>query len=96
VEANEDTNTEVSGDARTGREAGGVANPWRKTRVELATTATTKATMVKVAEKKKRKRKTSPLLAVETLVIPTPLSREVESNEEEEDEAIEEPPVAEE
>jgi hypothetical protein len=52
--------------------------------------------MVKVAEKKKRKRKTSPLLAVETLVIPTPLSREVESNEEEEDEAIEEPPVAEE
>jgi hypothetical protein len=54
---------------------------------------------VKAAEKKKKKKrkwKTSPPLAVKTLAILTPQSREVESKEEEEeDEATEEPPVVE-
>jgi hypothetical protein len=57
------------------------------TRVAVAISA------VKVVEKKKnRKRKASPLLAVETPAIPTSQSREVES-EEEEDEATAEPSV---
>jgi hypothetical protein len=34
------------------------------------------------AEKKKRKRKTSPPPAVETLVIPTPSTREVDTDDE--------------
>jgi hypothetical protein len=46
-------------------------------------------------EKKRRKRKTSPPLAVE-MVIPTPSTREVKSDNEEEDEATDDPPVIEE
>jgi hypothetical protein len=46
---------------------------------------------VKAAEKKKRKRKTSPPSAIETLMILTPALRVVESDEE--GEATEEPPV---
>jgi hypothetical protein len=49
---------------------------------------------VKAAEKK-RKRKTNAPLAIETQAIPTPQSMEVESDEEEGDEAIEEAPVME-
>jgi hypothetical protein len=50
---------------------------------------------VKAAEKKKKKKRraTSPLVVV-TPSIPTPRSREVKSEYEEEDEAIEELPVA--
>jgi hypothetical protein len=99
VEADEDTDTEVGGDVGMGPEARSAAKPRRKTRAvaakQLATTAAAKATAVKVTKKKKRKRKTSPLLMVETLGIPTPQFGEVESDEEEEDEAIEEPPVVE-
>jgi hypothetical protein len=96
VEADEDTDVEVGGDADTGADAGGVAKSRHKTRSMLAkqSVSTTAAAVsaVKAAEKK-RKRKASPLSTVETLV-PTPHSREVES-EEEEDEAIEEPLVVE-
>jgi hypothetical protein len=78
---------------------GSATKPRRKTRAAVTkqsvSTAAVKVTAVKVAEKKKRKRTTSPPLAVEIPVIPTPLSREVESNEED-DEATKEPPVVEE
>jgi hypothetical protein len=99
VEAHEDTDTEVSGDARTSPDVGSATKPRRKTRAAVTkqsvSTAAVKVTAVKVVEKKNRKRKTSPPLAVEIPVIPTPLSREVESNEED-DEATKEPPVVEE
>jgi hypothetical protein len=100
VEADEDTDVEVGGDARTGLDAGGAAKSRRKTRSvvakQSATTAAAAVSAVKATKKKKkRKRKTSPPLAVETLAIPTPQSREVELKEEEEDEATEEPPVVE-
>jgi hypothetical protein len=54
-------------------------------------------TAVKAAEKKKKKRKTttSPPPAVDTPVILTPQSREVELEDEGEDEATEELPVVE-
>jgi hypothetical protein len=56
VEADEDTDTKVCGDAGTGLEAGSAAKPRRKTRAATAA----KDTVVKAAEKKKkRKRKTS-------------------------------------
>jgi hypothetical protein len=50
---------------------------------------------------KKRKRKTRPPLSVRTPVIPTPLTKEVNSDDEEEeddddDEATDEPPIVEE
>jgi hypothetical protein len=44
-------------------------------------------------KKRKRNRKTSPPLVVEMPVIPTPSTREVESNDEEEDEATDDPQV---
>jgi hypothetical protein len=46
-----------------------------------------------VDEKKNRKRKATSPLAIVTLSIPTPHSREVVSEEEEEDEAVEESSV---
>jgi hypothetical protein len=103
VEANEDTNPEIGGDAGTSPEASSALNPRRKTRVpaakQLISTATAKVAAVKTAKlevekKKKRKRKTSPPPAVETPVIPIPPTREVES-EEEEDEATDVPLVVE-
>jgi hypothetical protein len=103
AEADEDTNTKVDGDTRTGLEVSSAANPRRKTRAaaanQSATTVAAKVTAVKAAEKKKRKRKASPpptveMPVVETPTIPMSQSREVESEEEEEDdEATEEPPV---
>jgi hypothetical protein len=101
VEADEDTDVEVGGDAGTGPDAGGAVKSRRKTRPVLAkqsaTTAAAVVSVVKVAEKKmkknKRNRKTSPPLAVERPAIPTPQSREVES--EEEDEVTEAPQVVE-
>jgi hypothetical protein len=97
VEADEDTDVEVSGDAWTGPDVGGAAKSQRKIRSEVAkqsaTTAAAAISAVKAAEKKnKRKRKTSPSSVVETPTILTPQSREVES-EEEEDEATDEPQV---
>jgi hypothetical protein len=79
----------------------------RKTRAAVvkqsATTAAATVTTIKAVEeeeeeeqkKKKKKTKASPLPVVETPTIPTPQSREVGSEEEEEDEAIEEPQVME-
>jgi hypothetical protein len=103
VEADEDTDVEVGGDAGTGPDAGGAVKSRRKTMSVLAkqsaTTAAAVVSVVKVAEKKmkknKRNRKTSPPLAVERPAIPTPQSREVKSEEEEEDEATEAPQVVE-
>jgi hypothetical protein len=100
VEADEDTDIEIGGDARAGPNAGGAAKSQRKTRSvvakQSATTAAAAVSAVKAAEKKKkRKRKVSPPPVVETPVIPTPQTREVESNKEEEDEATDEPPVVE-
>jgi hypothetical protein len=55
----------------------------------------TKVEATKTAKlEEEKKRKTSPPPAVETPMTPTPLSREVESNEEE-DEVIDGPPVVE-
>jgi hypothetical protein len=95
VEANEDTDIAVGGDARTGPDAGGVAKSRRKTRsaaVKQSVSATAVAvSAVKAAKKKKRKRKATSPPAVVTLTILTPRSRVVESEEEEEDKAIESP-----
>jgi hypothetical protein len=89
LEADIDTDTEVGSDAGMGPEASGVVKPRRKTRAAAAkqsiSTATAKVTTVKAAEKKKRKRKTSPPPAVRTPTIPTPLTKEVNSDDEEED-----------
>jgi hypothetical protein len=101
VEADEDTDVEVGGDAGTGPDAGGAAKSWRKTRSAMAkqsvTTAAAAVSAVKAAKKKKkRKRKPSPPQAVEIPAIPTPKTMEVESEEEEEDdddEATDEPLV---
>jgi hypothetical protein len=66
VEADEDTDVEVGGDAGTGSNAGGVAKSRRKTRSvvakQSASSAAAAVSAVKAAEKKKkRKRKaTSP------------------------------------
>jgi hypothetical protein len=104
VEADEDTDPKVDGDAGTGPEASSVVKPKHKTRAaaakQSASTVAAKVAAVKTAkleaEKKKRKRKTSPPPAVETLVIPTLSTREVESDDEEEDEATDGPPIVEE
>jgi hypothetical protein len=99
VEADEDTNVEVGGDVVTGPDASGAAKSRRKTRSVAAKQSVTKTSVavsaVKAAEKKKkkRKRKASPPPAVETPTILTPQTREVESEEGEEDEATDEPPV---
>jgi hypothetical protein len=76
VEADEDTDVEVAGDAEAGPDAGGAAKSRRKTRSAVAKQSVKMAaatvSAVKDAEKKKkRKRKASPLPAVETPVIPT-------------------------
>jgi hypothetical protein len=103
VEADEDTDPEVSGDTGTGPEVSSAMKPRRKTRVtaekQLVSTAVAKVATVKTAEKKKkrkRKRKTSPLPAVEAPVVPTPSAREVNSDDEEEDEATDDLLVVEE
>jgi hypothetical protein len=97
VEADEDTDIEVGGEAETGLDAGGAAKSRRKTRSAVAKQSSSSAaaavSAVKAVEKKKRRRKAPSPLVVMTLTIPTPHSREVESEEEEEDEATEESPV---
>jgi hypothetical protein len=93
VEADEDTNVEVGGDAGTGPDDGGVAKYRRNTRSAVAKQSTSSAaaavSAVKATEKKKkRKRNATSPPAVVMLSIPTPRSREVELEEEEEDEAL--------
>jgi hypothetical protein len=107
VEADEDTGDEAGGgDAGTGPDASGAANPRRRTRSAVgkqsASAVAAAVSAVKATEKKKKRKRraTSPPVVV-TPTIPTPRSREVESEEEEEesgkekDEAFEELPVPE-
>jgi hypothetical protein len=93
VEANEDTDVEVGGNAGTGPDAGGTAKSRCKTRSavmkQLVSLAAAAVSTVKAAKKKKKRRKrkaTSPS-AVVTPAIPMPRSREVKSEQEEEDKA---------
>jgi hypothetical protein len=95
VETGEDTDAEADGDAGTGLGAGGAAKPQRRARSAVGKQSTSSAAIavsaVKAVEKKKkRKRKATSPPAVVTPSIPTPRSREVESEE-----AIEELSVAE-
>jgi hypothetical protein len=101
VEADEDTNPEVGDDTVTCQEVSSSVKSKRKIRAAAAkrsvSTAAAKVEAAKTAKievEKKKNRKTSPPLAVETLVIPTPPSREVESDEEE-DEVTDDTPVVE-
>jgi hypothetical protein len=97
VEADEDTDAEAGDDVGTGPGAGSVAKHRTRSAVgKQSASAAAAVSAVKAAEKKKkRKRKaTSPPMVV-TPSIPTPRSWEVESEYEEEDEAIEELPVTE-
>jgi ATP-dependent exoDNAse (exonuclease V) beta subunit len=96
VEVDEDTDAEAGDDAGAGPGAGGVAK--RRTRSAMGkqlASAAAADSAVKAAEKKKRKRKAASPPVVVTLSILTPRSWEVESEDEEEDEAIEELPVTE-
>jgi hypothetical protein len=100
VGADEDSDQEVSGDAASRLEVSSATKPRCKTRAATAKLPTTrdvaKADAAKTAkldaDKKRRKRKTRPPLAVRTPTIPTPATKEVE---EDEDEAIDDPPVVE-
>jgi hypothetical protein len=104
VEVDEDTSPEVGDDAATRTEASSAVKPRRKTRVaavkQSVSAAAEKVEAAKTAKleakkkKKKRKRKRSPPSTVETPVIPTPPSREVVSDEEE-DEVNDDPSVIE-
>jgi hypothetical protein len=99
VEADEDTDAEAGVDPFVG-----AAKSRRRTRSTVAKKSTsavaTAISAVKAAEQKKRRRAASPP-AVATPTIPTPRSREVGSEDEEEvkekekDEAVEELPVPE-
>jgi hypothetical protein len=98
VEADKDTDVEAEGDAGTGPDAGGTALSRHRTRSVVgkksASSAAAAVYVVKAAEKrKKRKRKATSPPVIVTLPILTPRSREVKSEDEEEDEAIEVPPV---
>jgi hypothetical protein len=98
VEANENTDIEVGSDTGMGPDACGAAKSWCRTRSvvakQSASSAATVVSAVKAAKKKKKRKMkvTSPLVVV-TPTIPTPRSREVDS-EEEEDEAIKQSLVA--
>jgi hypothetical protein len=98
VEADEDTDVEVGGDAWTGPDAGGATKSRCKTRSTVAkksaSTATIVVSVVKATKKKKKRKASSPSTVV-TPTIQTPRSRVVESEEEEEDEATEESPIVE-
>jgi hypothetical protein len=101
VEADENTDPEVGDDATNRQEVSSTAKPKCRTRAaavkQSASTVAAKVEAAKTAKleaekMKKRKRRTSPP-AVETLVIPSPSTREVESDEE--DVATDDPPVIE-
>jgi hypothetical protein len=94
VEADQDTDVEAGDDAGVGPGAGGVLKRWTRSTVGKMSTPSVAAVVsaVKAAEqkeKKKRRRAASPPM-VTTQSIPTPRSREIKSEEEEEDQAIEE------
>jgi hypothetical protein len=97
VEADKDTDAE----ARTDPDAGGAVKSRRGTRSTVgkksASAVAAAISAVKAAEQKtkKRKRRAASPPAVVTPSIPTPYSREVESEDEEEDEAVEELAAAE-
>jgi hypothetical protein len=102
VEADEDTGDEAEGgDVGAAPDAGVPAKVRRRTTrsvVGKQSASAVAAAAVKAAEKKKRKRRAASPPAVVTPSIPTPCSREVESDEEEEsekekDETITELPV---
>jgi hypothetical protein len=90
VEADEDTSDEARDGAGTGQDVAGAAKPRRRTSLAAAKQSVS-VSAVKAAEKKKRrKRKATSPPTVVTPTIPTPRSREVKSEEEEEDnEAVE-------
>jgi hypothetical protein len=99
VEADEDTDIEVGGDTGTGPNAGGAAKSRQRTRSVVAKQSASPAAaavsaLKAVEKKKKRKRTTTSPLAVVTPSILRPRSREVESEVEEKDDAVEESPVA--
>jgi hypothetical protein len=103
VDVDEDTNLKVGYDAVTRPEASSAMKPRHKTRAAAAkqsvSTAAAKVEAAKTAKleaekKRKRNRKTNLPSAVETSVIHTPPSREVEFVKEE-DEATDDPPVVE-
>jgi hypothetical protein len=95
VEANEDTDAEAGDDVEAGPGAGGGAK--RRTRSTVgkqSASAVAAISAVKAAKKrKKRKRKVASPLAVVTPSILTPRSWEVETEDDEEEEAIDELPV---
>jgi hypothetical protein len=98
MEADEDIDDEAGGDAGTCLGAGGAAKPqrriWSAVGKQSASSAAAAVSAVKATEKKKkRKRKATSPPAVSTPSIPTPNSREIESEDEEEDDVIEELPV---
>jgi hypothetical protein len=89
VKADEDTGDEAEGaDAGAAPDAGGAAKVRRRTtKSAVGKQSTSAAAAVKAAEKKKkRKRRAASAPAVVTPSIPTPRSREVNSEEEEEEE----------
>jgi hypothetical protein len=94
VEADKDTDVEAGDDAGAGPGAGGV--PKCRTRSTVgkrqASSVAVVVSAVKAAEQKKikKRRRASFPPMVTTLSIPTPRSREIKSEEEEEDQAIEE------
>jgi hypothetical protein len=97
VEADEDTDAEVGGDAGAGLGAGGAAKCKTRSVVgkQLASAAAAVSTVKAAEKKKKRKRKAASTSVVVTPSISTPHSWEVESEDEEEDKAIEELSAAE-
>jgi hypothetical protein len=89
VEANEDTGDEAEGgDTGAAPDAGGTTKVRRRTTrsamgKQSASTAAAVSAVKAAEKKKKRKRRAASPSAVVTLLIPTPRSREVESEEEE-------------
>jgi hypothetical protein len=91
VEADEDTDQEVGGDVASHPTVSSATKPGRKTRAatakQLTMRAATKGEATKTAkledDKKKRKSKESPPLAVRTPTIPTSTTKEVEEDEDE-------------
>jgi hypothetical protein len=100
IDADEDTDQEVGGDVASRSTASSATKPGHKTRAVTAKQSTIRVaakveaakTAKLEADKKKRKRKASPRLAVCTPTIPTLVTKEVD---EDEDEATDDPPVVE-
>jgi hypothetical protein len=99
VEADEDSDNEGGSDVANRTEAPSATKPRRRTRAATAeqptSRAVAKAEAAKTAklevDKKKRKRRANPLLAVQ-MITPTPLTKEVEDDE---DQATDDPLIVE-